>query len=91
VFVLLVLAKVRAILMLRFSPDMKKELAEQFSEQDLNVLVELSGRDGAAINSTLLAELIAALLETNRAPLPSLPLELALYRVFAEEKQAALL
>ena len=77
------MAKVRGVLLLRFAPNLKKELAEQFSESDMQALTVLAGATGAAINSQLLAELITALLETNRAPIPAIPLELALYRVFA--------
>lgn len=40
-----------------------------------------TGKDGANINSQTLAELITALLEMNRAPVPAIPLELALYRL----------
>lgn len=83
VFVLLAVTKVRAVLLLRFAPEMKKELSEQFSDTDLAVLEKLAGLDGVAINSQLLAEMITALVETNRAPMPQIPLELALYRVFA--------
>lgn len=83
VFVLLAVAKVRAVLLLRFASKMEQELSEQFSPDDLVLLKELSGKDGAAINAALLAELITALIETPRAPLPQLPLELALYRALA--------
>ncbi len=84
VFVLLALAKVRAVLLLRFAPEMKKDLSLQFSEADVAVLEKLAGKDGVAINSALLSEMITALLETNRAPMPQVPLELALYKVFAQ-------
>ncbi|MDO8518132.1 MAG: DNA polymerase III subunit gamma/tau [bacterium] len=83
VFLLLAVARVRGVLLLRFAPNLKKELAEQFSERDMEVLAILAGKEGVAINSALLAELITALLQTARAPLPAIPLELALYRVFA--------
>lgn len=79
-FILLAIAKARAVLLLRFAPKLERELKEQFSEEDLQVLKELSGAKGAAINSALLAELITALIDTERAPLPQIPLELALYR-----------
>lgn len=82
VFVLLTLMKVRGVLLLRFAPAMKKELRSQFSERDMEMLAALAGHEGAAINSQLLAELIDALIETQRAPLPQLPLELALYRLY---------
>lgn len=83
VFVVLVLAKVRGVLLMRFAPKLEKELLEQFGEDDVKVLKELSGKEGAHINAALLAELISALLETNKAPIPAVPLELALYRVYA--------
>jgi DNA polymerase-3 subunit gamma/tau len=82
VFALLAIAKVRGVLLLRFAPEIKKELEEQFGAEDLALLSKLAGKDGAAINATLLAELITALVEMPRAPLPQIPLELALYRVF---------
>ncbi len=82
VFTLLALAKIRGILLMRFAPDLKKELGEQFSEEDMEVLSELAGAKGTAINAALLSECITALLEMNRAPIPAIPLELALYRVF---------
>jgi len=87
VFVLLAVAKVRAVLLLRFAPQIKKELADQFSEADMIVLEQLAkapppAGGGATINSQLLAELITALLETAHAPIPAIPLELALWRVF---------
>lgn len=82
VFTLLSLAKIRAVLLMRFAPELKKELGEQFSEEDIETLSELAGPKGAALNAALLAELISALLEMSRAPIPAIPLELALYRVF---------
>ncbi|HEY4501495.1 MAG TPA: DNA polymerase III subunit gamma/tau [Candidatus Paceibacterota bacterium] len=84
VFILLVLAKVRGILLLRFAPKMEAGLASQFSEDDLALLKQWAGKEGASINSALLSELIGALLETQRAPLPQIPLELALYRALGE-------
>ncbi len=81
-FTLLVIAKIRAILLLRFAPKIESELANQFGEDDLKILKTLAGKEGMAINSQLLAELITALLEMNRAPIPQIPFELALYRVF---------
>jgi DNA polymerase-3 subunit gamma/tau len=79
-FLLLALDKIRSVLLLRYAPSMEKELGEQFGGEELAHLKKLSGKDGAAINSALLAELITAYLEMNRAPLPVIPLELALYR-----------
>ncbi len=79
-FILLAVAKIRAILLMRYAPTLKKELAEQFGEDDLKQIETLAGKEGAGINSQILAELLTALIETARAPVPAIPLELALYR-----------
>jgi DNA polymerase-3 subunit gamma/tau len=79
-FALLAITKVRGVLLLRFAPKMEKELREQFGEDDIELLKQLSGKEGSAVNSALLAELLTALIEINRAPLPELPLEMALYK-----------
>lgn len=82
---MLVLAKVRGVLLLRFAPKLKTELAEQFGEDDVVFLEKLAGKEGAAINANVLSELIGAYLEMNRAPIASVPLELALYRLFGKD------
>jgi DNA polymerase-3 subunit gamma/tau len=81
VFILLAIAKVRGVLLMRYAPKLESSLIEQFGADDIKIIKNLSGARGASINSTVLAELITALLETNRAPIPAIPLELALYRV----------
>ena len=91
VFLLLSITKVRSLLLLRFAPEMKKELQLQYSDTDFEFLTELVGAKGVAINSQLLAELLTALIEMNRAPIPAIPLELALYRVLGEGAQTSLL
>lgn len=80
VFVLLVVVKVRGVLLMRFAPKLEGELAEQFAPEDLALVKELA-KNAPSINSALLAELLTALIETPRSPLPQVPLELALYRV----------
>ncbi len=80
VFAMLAIAKVRGVLLLRFAPELKAQLAEQLSEDDIAFLSNLAGASGAAINAHLLSELITALLEMGKAPVPAIPLELALYR-----------
>ncbi|MEK7068670.1 MAG: DNA polymerase III subunit gamma/tau [Patescibacteria group bacterium] len=80
VFCLLAVAKVRGVLLMRFAPKMEAALAEQFGQDDLALLKELATKEGANINAALLAELLTALMEINRSPLPHIPVELALYR-----------
>lgn len=84
VFILLAVEKVRAVLLLRFAPALKAELLEQFGQDDLDLLTKFSGKEGSSINASLLSELITALIETPRAPLPQIPLELALYRTLGQ-------
>lgn len=84
-FVLLAVARVRGVLLLRFAPAMRRELAEQFGDDDLAQLERLA-KEGAALNSGTLAELLTVLIETPRAPIPALPLELALYRMFEDKE-----
>jgi DNA polymerase III gamma/tau subunit len=79
-FILLAVARARAVLLLRYAPALKKELSEQFGEDNLSVFETLAGKEGVGLNSQTLAELITALLESSRAPVPAIPLELALYR-----------
>ncbi|HEY4511104.1 MAG TPA: DNA polymerase III subunit gamma/tau [Candidatus Paceibacterota bacterium] len=85
VFTMLVLQKVRGVLLMRVAPEMKEALAEQFSEEDLSILTELGGKRGVAINSALLSELIGAYIDMNRAPIPLIPLELALMRALGDK------
>lgn len=82
VFALLAIAKVRAVLLLRFMPKLASELEEQFGPDDLALLQKLA-KEGTTLNAAVLAELLTALIEMNRAPLPQIPLELALYRVLS--------
>jgi len=82
VFLLLVIHKARAVLLMRFAPKMEHTLEEQFGKDSLATLKELAGAHGASINSNVLAELLTAYLETGRAVHPMIPLELALYRLF---------
>jgi DNA polymerase-3 subunit gamma/tau len=82
IFALLAVAKARAVLLLRFAPKLEVELTEQFGQDDIEVLKSLA-KEGAAINSAVLAELLSALIEIPRAPIPAIPLELALYRALS--------
>src|SRR3989338_4977020 len=81
VFLKLLLHKARAVLLLRFAPELKNELAKQFSEEDFVLLTRLAGQRESKIKSALLRELLEAYSETGFSYLPQLPLELALSRV----------
>ncbi len=84
VFSLLVITKIRGVLLLRFAPELKKELEEQFGESDLETLMTLAKEKDSAINADMLSHLITAHLEIDRAPISAIPLELALYRALGQ-------
>lgn len=85
-FAQLVIAKLRAVLLLRFGgADMHERVSGQFGEDDAKLLGELSGKEGAALNSALLAEMLGAYADMSRAPMPALSLELAVYRALGRE------
>ncbi len=82
VFTLLAVARARAVLLLRFAPALGKELSGEYGPDDFAFLQKLA-KEGTALNAAVLAELLTALIEMNRAPLPQIPLELALYRALS--------
>jgi len=84
VFSLLVITKIRGVLLLRFAPELKKELEEQFGESDIESLTLLAKEKDSGINADMLSQLITAHLEIDRAPIPAIPLELAVYRALGQ-------
>ncbi len=77
----LLLHKVRAVLLLRFAPEMEKGFAEQFGGEDFKFLKGLSGKEGVNISSSALYELLGAYDAIGRSYIPQLPLELALVKI----------
>ncbi|MBI2120081.1 MAG: hypothetical protein HYT94_00475 [Parcubacteria group bacterium] len=81
VFMKLVLAKLRAVMLLRLAPDMKSALADDFTAEDFLFLQNFP------VNKNLkLSEVLAALLDASTAVpksfIPSLPVELAIAKLF---------
>jgi len=86
-FLKLMLEKVRLVLLMRFDPEMRKKIKEECSEDDVKFLEGLSGSAGAAINSTVLLELLDAYTKTSYAYIKQLPLELALIKLLSKDKE----
>lgn len=84
VFLELVLTKVRAILLLRFSKSREKQLSETLSEEDMEFLKKIAEDKEAKVNSEILLELLKAHDMVGRSAIPQLPLELALVNVIGE-------
>ncbi|MEX0917352.1 MAG: DNA polymerase III subunit gamma/tau, partial [Candidatus Paceibacterota bacterium] len=76
-FIRLLIEKVRAVLLLRFAPEMEKDIREEHTEEDMKFLTELA-KEARGINSALLSSLLEAQDTTKRAAITQLPIELAL-------------
>lgn len=78
VFLELVLAKVRAIILMRISDSRKKQFADIFSDEDMKFLGGIVDDKSLKINSEILLELLKAHDLLGQSAVPQLPLELVL-------------
>lgn len=83
-FIKLLLHKVRAILLLRFAPEMGKEFEEQFVKEDFELLKKIAEDKETNIDERLLYELLGAYDAINHSYIPQLPVELALTRLLKD-------
>lgn len=81
VFLKLALEKMRSAMLVRFSPDLKKEIEKDMSEEDVLLLEKLAGDKEAVLSSQSLLELLNAFDLIGHAAIPELPLELAILRI----------
>lgn len=79
IFARLIIHRLRIVLLLRHAPDLAKELAKEFSEEDMTLSEELSKQPGAT--SDVLRIVLEAHATMAYAALPHLPLELAVMDV----------
>lgn len=79
IFAKLILQKLRAILLLSFGGAAEKELAENFSGEDMEFLKKIAATK--SVNSQTLVALLDAYDQIGRSYLPQLPLELALVKL----------
>lgn len=77
-FTKLVLQKIRAALLIRFSPDTVSHFEQEFSHEDMTYIKELAQGTQPGLSSKAILELLKADELTRLTPLPQLPLELAL-------------
>ncbi|MFH0846240.1 MAG: DNA polymerase III subunit gamma/tau [Patescibacteria group bacterium] len=78
IFLKLILHKLRAVLLLRFAKDLKKEIETDFSETDFVFLLELSQKKDGNLNSELIKKMIEVSEQIKLAYIPHLPLEILL-------------
>jgi len=82
----LILQKFRYALMLRYAPEMKNDIKERISEGDFQILYDIALKKPATITTHSLETLLDAYQGIRYAFIPSLPLELALIKILANEK-----
>ena len=85
VYLKIVLYKLRTALLLRYAPEINKELEEKFSKEDIKFLEGLLMEKGDKISSKTLLILLDAYQNLHGAFIPELPLELALVKIIKEE------
>ena len=86
VYLRLVLLKLRATLLLRYEPKAESRLKDEFTPDDLAMLLELAKSPAKKINSHVLYEFLEATRSFGFSAVPTLPIELALIRVTGESK-----
>jgi DNA polymerase III subunit gamma/tau len=83
----LILEELRRVLLFRFAPDLKKRIQEELAKEHAEFLEDAS-RKGKNINSETLLVFLDAVRDTDRAYIPSLPLELALIKLLGDKESS---
>lgn len=78
IFAMLLVERLRMLLMLRYAPETGRELIADLTDHDREMLEAFAKEKDSKVNSETLRKFILASIETARAPLPQLPLELAI-------------
>ena len=86
VYLKMILARLRAVLMLRYAPETEKEFTEEFTPDDLQFIKTLAMSPEKRINSHVLAEFLDVSRLLGFSVIHSLPMELALIRTAGEGK-----
>lgn len=85
IFLELLSQKMRQILLLRFSPDMKESISRESSEEGFKVVEKLAKEKSAFISAKTLIELLNAMDLINLSPVRQLPIELAVMKILGNE------
>ncbi|PCI29752.1 DNA polymerase III, subunit gamma and tau [Candidatus Wolfebacteria bacterium] len=83
VFTKFILDDVRAIILLRYAADLQKQFKDEYTAENYEFVDRLA-RDGKAISSQTVLELLNAADQIGRSEIPSLPLELAVIKLIGE-------
>jgi DNA polymerase-3 subunit gamma/tau len=83
----LLIHRMRAVLLLRYAPDLAKRFSQELSEADFELAKKLSEEPG--VNSDILRALLEAHATMAYASLPHLPLELAVIEIASSKSERA--
>lgn len=81
----LLLERVRAVLLVRYNKAAAQDIAKEFSEEDVALIQQCAADPAKNISSATLRALVQAHIDTYRAYLPSVPLELALIELLEQK------
>lgn len=81
IFLKLILSKLRLALLLRYAPDMKKDIDESLTDEDKKFLMDLLKEKGGMVTSRSLEVLLEAENAQKYASVKELPLEMALIKI----------
>jgi len=81
IFAKLILQKLRAILLIRFAPEMKNAFEKDFNTEDFKFLNDIAGKKESNISSNVLKELLDTYQAIGYSYIPHLPLELAIIKL----------
>ncbi len=79
IFVSMILNKVRAILLVRYSPSISKTISETMTESDVEFVSTLAKQSDSPITSQTLVTLLDTYTMIGKAHAPHIPLEIALF------------
>jgi DNA polymerase-3 subunit gamma/tau len=81
VFVSMILNKIRAILLVRYSPTISKTLAESMTESDMAFIQKFATQKDSPISSVTLRTLLDTYTMIGKSYAPHVPLEIALFEL----------
>jgi len=84
IYLKMILQKMRAVLLLRYAPNIAKEFDEEFTPDDLVLLRSYANDEQKRINSHVLNDFLGAYDQLGYTVISSLPVELVLIRTIGE-------
>ncbi len=81
IFISMIITKVRAILIARYSKNMLEKIKESLTESDFKFITDLSSQTNSTISSQLLLKLLDAHIMVGKSYAPNVPLEILLFEL----------